>query len=86
MLATTRQSVSNVMHRWSGRKTVTSVISHAQIYRHRVNKHVELKRRCTYLIVIKHARERASFCQSSKPRTLGQPTGTKMISQVDVDI
>ena len=64
------QSVSKIMHRWSGEKqllvqyvksmnpgTVRSVIEH-----------VLFNSCCTYLSVITHAQERDSFCYSSKSR------------------
>jgi len=36
-----------------------------------------------YLTVIEQARERASFCNISKARTLGLAIGTKMMSPAD---
>jgi len=75
VLVTLWQSMNNVMHRWSVKKQLT-VTRRIRI----IIKHVHL---VTYLTVIKHLHERASFCNISKA---GLATGRKVMSPADVVI
>ena len=66
--STLLQSVNKGMHRWSGKKQLPMQEATRRVPGtvRRAIKYVHLG---TYLTVIKHVRERAFFCNSSKART-----------------